>query len=90
MPVAYLSKLLNKLVVIRELENWKHLIKSIRFKFEIWTDYKNLKYFMKVQKLNRKQEKWVLYLSRFDFILKYIPGIIIERQIDLVGDQTGK
>ena len=24
-------------------------------KFEIWTDHKNLEYFMKVQKLNRRQ-----------------------------------
>ena len=36
------------LAVIRELENWRYLLKSARFKFEIWTDYKNLKYFMKV------------------------------------------
>jgi len=26
------------------------------------------------QKLNRQQAKWVLYLSRFDFILKHVPG----------------
>ena len=26
-------------------------------KFEIWTDYKNLKYFMKVQKLNMRQAR---------------------------------
>ena len=43
-------------------------------KFEIWTDHKNLEYFMKVQKLNRRQARWVLYLSRFNFILKHIPG----------------
>jgi len=29
---------------------------------------------MKVQKLNWRQVQWVLYLSRFDFILKHIPG----------------
>ena len=29
---------------------------------------------MKVQKLNRRQARWVLYLSRFDFTLKYVPG----------------
>jgi len=29
---------------------------------------------MKVQKLNRKQVRWILYLSRFDFILKHILG----------------
>ena len=46
-PVAYLAKLLNKmernyeihnkgiLAVIRDLENWKHLLEGIYFKFEI-------------------------------------------------------
>ena len=43
-------------------------------KFEIWTDHKNLEYFMKAQKLNRRQARWALYLSRFDFMLKHIPG----------------
>jgi len=28
---------------------------------------------MKVQKLNKRQAYWVLYLSRFDFTLKHIP-----------------
>jgi len=43
-------------------------------KFEIWTDHKNLEYFMKAQKLNRRQARWALYLSKFDFMLKHIPG----------------
>ena len=30
---------------------------------------------MKAQKLNQRQARWALYLSRFDFILKHIPGI---------------
>ena len=29
---------------------------------------------MKVQKLNRKQARWALYLSRFNFTLKHVPG----------------
>jgi len=85
-PVAFLSKSLNEternyeihdkemLAVIRGLENWRHLLEGARFKFEIWTDHKNLEYFMKVQKLNRRQARWALYLSRFDFILKHVPG----------------
>jgi len=28
---------------------------------------------MKAQKLNRRQARWALYLSRFDFMLKYVP-----------------
>jgi len=29
---------------------------------------------MKTQKLNRRQVKWALYLSRFNFTLKHVPG----------------
>jgi len=29
---------------------------------------------MKTQKLNRRQARWALYLSRFDFTLKYVLG----------------
>ena len=38
-------------------------------------DYKNLEYFMKAQKLNRRQAQWALYLSQFDFILKHVLGM---------------
>jgi len=67
--VTFLSKSLNEmernyeihnkemLAIIRELEAWRHLLKGAQFKFEIWTDHKNLEYFMKVQKLNRRQAR---------------------------------
>jgi len=29
---------------------------------------------MSSQNLNRRQAQWALYLSRFDFVLKHIPG----------------
>jgi len=51
------------------------LLEGVQFKFEIWTDYKNLEYFMKAQKLNRRQARWALYLSQFDFTLKHVPGM---------------
>ena len=58
--------------MIRGLENWRHLLEGAKYKFKIWTDYKNLEYFIKVQKLNRRQANWALYLSRFDFTLKHV------------------
>ena len=63
-PVAFISKSLSNternykihdkeiLVVIRCLEAWRHFLEGTSVKFEIWTDHKNLEYFMKVQKLN--------------------------------------
>jgi len=43
------------------------------------TDYKNMEYFTKVQKLNWRQARWAFYLSKFDFTLKYISGTKIEK-----------
>jgi len=62
------------LAVVRCLEAWRHFLEGTMTRFEIWTDYKNLKYFMKMQKLNRRQARWALYLSRFNFMLKHVPG----------------
>jgi len=62
------------LAVIRCLEAWRHFLEGARTKFEIWTDHKNLEYFMTNQKLNKRQARWALFLSRFNFVLKHIPG----------------
>jgi len=62
------------LAIIRRLESWRHLLEGAQFKFEIWTDHKNLEYFMKAQKLNKRQAQWALHLSRFDFTLKHVSG----------------
>ena len=89
--VNFLSKFLNEIernyefhnkkmsTVIRGLENWKYLLEGIKFKFEIQIDHKNLEYFIKIQKLNRRQARQVLYLSKFNFTLKHVPGIKIEK-----------
>jgi len=61
------------LAVVRCLEAWRHFLEGTVVKFEIWTDHKNLEYFMKVQKLNKRQARWALYLLRFDFTLKHVP-----------------
>jgi len=64
------------LVVMRGLENWRHLLEGAKFKFKIWTDHKNLEYFMKAQKLNRRQAQW---LSKFNFTLKHVPDTKIRK-----------
>ena len=68
-PVAFLSKSLNKmernykiydkemLAIIRGLESWRHLLEGAQSKFEIWTDHKNLEYFIKAQNLNQRQAR---------------------------------
>ena len=90
-PVVFISKLMNSternykihnkkiLAVIRYLETQKHYLKRTKVQFEIQTDYKNLQYFMTSQKLNHRQVKQMLYLFRFNFILKYIPRKSMEK-----------
>jgi len=58
-PVTFISKSLSDternyeihdkemLVVISYLEVWRYFLEGAAVKFEIWTDYKNLEYFMK-------------------------------------------
>ena len=85
-PVAYFSKSLSEternykihdkemLAIIRALEEWRHFLEGAPHKFEIWTDHKNLEYFMSAKKLNRRQARWSLTLARFDFLMHHRPG----------------
>jgi hypothetical protein len=85
-PVAFLSKSLSAvernyeihdtemLAIIQALEEWRHYLEGARHPVEIWTDHKNLEYFRSAQKLNQRQARWSLYLSRFDFTLHHKPG----------------
>jgi len=68
-PVTFISKSLSDteqnyeihdkemLAVVRCLEAWRHFLEGMTTKFEIWTDHKNLEYFMKAQKLNCRQAR---------------------------------
>ena len=69
--VAYLLKSLNEteknyniydkemLVVIRELENWRHLLVGAKFKFKVQTNHKNLEYIpgTKIKKVNELSKR---------------------------------
>jgi hypothetical protein len=85
-PVTFLSKALNPveqdyeihdtemLAIIQGLEEWRHYLEGTRHPVKIWTDHKNLEYFRVAHKLNCRQARWSLYLSRFDFTLHHKPG----------------
>jgi transposase InsO family protein len=85
-PVAFYSKSLDAvqrnyeihdkemLAIIRALEEWRHFLEGAQHPFEIWTDHRNLEYFMTARKLNRRQARWSLVLARFDFKMHHRPG----------------
>jgi len=61
------------LAIIHVLEEWRHFLKGATYPVEIWTDHKNLEFFIIAKKLNRHQACWSLHLARFDFLLYYRP-----------------
>jgi len=85
-PVVFYSKSLSSveqnyeihnkkmLAIIRALEEWRHFLEGATHLVEIWTDHKNLEYFIMAKKLNHRQACWSLYLARFDFLLYHRPG----------------
>ena len=85
-PVAFYSKSLNApernyeiydkelLAIIRGLEEYRHYLEGHPEKFEIWSDHQNLTYFRSAQKLSRRQARWALYLTRFNYSLHHKPG----------------
>ncbi len=85
-PVAYLSKSFNKaehnyqvydrelLSIVRALQEWRHHIQGSPHKTLVLSDHRNLTYFWKPQKLNRRQARWVIELAEYDIDLKHIPG----------------
>jgi len=62
------------LAIIRMLEEWRYFLEEATHLVEIWTDHKNLEYFMTAKKLNHCQARWSLHLARFDFLLHHHPG----------------
>lgn len=85
-PVAFYSKSLNVhernyeiydkelLAIIRSLEEYRQHLEGHPQPVEIWSDHQNLTYFRNAQKLSRRQARWSLYLTRFNFELKHKPG----------------
>jgi len=85
-PVAFYSKSLSPvernyeihdkemLAIVQALEEWRHFLEGAAHPIEIFTDHKNLEYFMSAKKLNRRQARWSLFLARFDFTLRHRPG----------------
>jgi len=67
------------LAIIRALEEWRHFLEGATHPVEIWTNHKNLEYFMTAKKLNRCQARWSLHLARFNFLLHHCPRCTMDK-----------
>lgn len=85
-PIAFYSRSLTKaevnyaiydkelLAIIVAFEVWRHHLEGAKFPIKVISDHRNLLYFKKPQRLNSRQIRWSIFLSRFDFRISYRPG----------------
>ena len=78
-PVAFHSRKFNAveinyeihdkelLVIVDSFQEWRDLLESTTHQVTVYTDHKNLQYFMSTRVLNRRQARWNMALSKFDF-----------------------
>ena len=58
--------------VVFALKIWRHHLYGV--KFEIFLDYKSLKYLFDQKELNMRQRRWMEFLNDYKFELKYHPS----------------
>ena len=58
--------------IVFALMIWCHYL--YREQFEVFLDYKSLKYIFTQWDLNMRQHRWMEFLEDFDFTLHYHPG----------------
>ena len=85
-PIAYYSKKLSPVEsrweihdkelfgIITALRVWRHYLIGSKYPVEVITDHRNLQYFMKKQKLNSRQLRWIMFLADYDFTILYCEG----------------
>jgi hypothetical protein len=62
------------LAIIDAFEELRHLFEGTQHITAVYTDHTNLEYFMSARVLNRRQARWSMSLSRFDFVITYRLG----------------
>ena len=87
-PMAYFSKKMNPaehnyiiydkelLAIVRSFETWRLKLASVPLDqpVKVLTNHQNLKAFMTIKQLNRRQARWAEFLLELNFKITYRPG----------------
>ncbi|QRW23270.1 Retrotransposable element Tf2 protein [Rhizoctonia solani] len=85
-PIAYMSKSFSGaeanydthdkelLAIIKALEEWQIFLEATDRPIQVFTDHRNLEYWMQAQTFNRRHARWRIFLSDFNFEIHYQPG----------------
>jgi hypothetical protein len=72
-PAEYNYEIYDKklLAIIRCLEHWKPELESTDIPIKVFTDHRNLEYFITTKELSRRQARWAEKLVEFNFKILY-------------------
>ena len=62
------------LSIVECFKLWRHYLEDACHQTIVYTDHNNLQYFMGNKPLNRRQARWALSLSSYNFAIQYRPG----------------
>jgi len=83
-------------VIVNCFQEWTHFSIGAPEQIVVYTDHKNLEYFITTKLLNRRQGRWAEILSEFDFKIIYRPGArngkadALSRRVDLELEGGGE
>ncbi|QRW20518.1 Retrotransposable element Tf2 protein [Rhizoctonia solani] len=85
-PVAYMSKSFSGakanynthdkelLAIIKALEEWRIFLEATVKPIQVFTDHRNLEYWVQARTFNWRHAWWRIFLSNFNFEIHYCPG----------------
>ena len=62
------------LATVYSFQEWRHFLEGAQHLVIVYTDHKNLEYFISAKVLNQQQAQWSISLSCFNFIITYRLG----------------
>ncbi|KAF8761993.1 hypothetical protein RHS01_00042 [Rhizoctonia solani] len=62
------------LAIIKALEEWRIFLEATNKPIQVFTDHRNLEYWMQARTFNRRHARWRIFLSNFNFEIHYCPG----------------
>ncbi|QRW20015.1 Retrotransposable element Tf2 protein [Rhizoctonia solani] len=62
------------LAIIKALEEWHIFLEATDKPIQVFTDHRNLEYWMQARTFNRRHARWRVFLSNFNFEIHYCPG----------------
>jgi hypothetical protein len=59
------------LIIVKNFKEWRVYLEEIKHKIQMYTDHKNLTYFITTKVLNRRQIWWAKKMTRYNFVITY-------------------